>query len=70
MHCALHFEPHAPQLLQSVSFRLILNHEYFEIKPKNAPTGQTVLQYSRPYLYVSHIINPNIENEKPKESQL
>jgi hypothetical protein len=47
---ALQTLSHKPQLIQFDSLIPILKREYFEINPKNVPTGQTVLQYSLPCL--------------------
>ena len=44
----LHLIAHLPHLVQADSLNFILKSEIFEISPRNVPTGQIVLQYSRP----------------------
>jgi len=70
MHSALHCEPQIPQLVQVVSSSTILKTEIREINPKKVPTGQTVLQYSLPFLSDSRITRKSIKIENPKEIQL
>ena len=60
MHDDLHRIAHLPHLVQPDSLNLILNIEIFEISPSNVPTGQIILQYSRP------LVNDNPPTSRKK----
>jgi len=66
----LHTVSHIPQPVQSVSSITILYKENLEIKPRNVPTGQIVLQNKRPFVKdIIPIIN-RMKVEKLMASQL
>jgi hypothetical protein len=66
----LQTEEHKPQDVQLSSLILILKTDTLEIKPKNAPTGQTVLQYNRPLAIENHRIKIKNADEKRMAKRL
>jgi hypothetical protein len=48
IHEDLHRIAHLPHLVQALSLNLILKSDILEIRPRNVPTGQNILQYRRP----------------------
>ena len=68
MQPALQTLSHNLQPLQASGSIPILCIEYFEIRPSNAPTGLTVLQYSRPWFADSIATNNSIPMETPTDN--
>ena len=70
IHSALHTVSQAPQLSQSSSLILILYKDTLDIKPRNVPRGQIVLQNNLPLFEAITIRTDNIITEIKRPARL
>ena len=70
IHSDLHTVSQAPQLSQSSSLILILYKDTLDIKPRNVPRGQIVLQNNLPLFEAITIRTDNIITEIKRPARL
>jgi len=60
IHCDLQLNIHFPHWLHPEALNRILYSDFFDTRPSNVPTGQTVLQYKRPFHTESQTTSANM----------